>query len=78
MTFDDYRSFDALGLAQLIRKREVSRQEVMDAALARLEAVNPTINAVTYLHAPALATEAPRVGEDGPFALRGRVSRSSG
>ena len=68
MTFDDYRSFDALGLAQLIRKREVSRQEVMDAALARLEAVNPTINAVTYLHAPALAADAPPVGEDGPFA----------
>ena len=68
MTFDDYRSFDALGLAELIRKREVSRQEVLDAALARLEVVNPRINAVTYLHAPAIDPAAPRTGEDGPFA----------
>ncbi len=68
MTFDEYRSFDALGLAELIRKREVSRTDVMQAALARLQAVNPTINAVPYLHQPALAPDAPIVGADGPFA----------
>ena len=44
MNFDEYRSFDALGLAGLIRKREVSRAEVMQAAQSRLQAVNPTIN----------------------------------
>lgn len=68
MNFDEYRSHDALGLAALIRKREVSRAEVMQAALARLEAVNPTINAVTYLHPPALASDTPQPGADGPFA----------
>ncbi|MCZ4316025.1 amidase [Comamonadaceae bacterium G21597-S1] len=68
MTFDEYRSFDALGLAELIRKREVSRADVMQAALARLQAVNPTINAVPYLHQPALAPDAPVIGADGPFA----------
>lgn len=68
MTFDEYRSFDALGLADLIRKREVSRADVMQAALARLQAVNPTISAVPYLHQPALAPEAPIIGADGPFA----------
>lgn len=68
MTFDDYRSFDALGLAALVRKREVSRAEVMQAALERLRAVNPTINAVPYLHQPALAPNAPVLGADGPFA----------
>ena len=68
MTFDEYRSFDALGLAALIHKREVSREEVMAACLARLEAVNPTVNAVTYLHKPAVDAAAAQVGQDGPFA----------
>jgi len=68
MNFDQYRSFDALGLARLIRQREVSRQEVLNAALARLRTVNTAVNAVTYLHAPATDPTAPRVGEDGPFA----------
>lgn len=68
MTFDEYRSFDALGLAALIRQREVSRQEVLAACVTRLEAVNPTINAVTYLHAPALDAGAHEMGQGGPFA----------
>ena len=68
MTFDEYRSFDALGLAALVRQREVSRQEVLAACVARLEAVNPTINAVTYLHAPALDAGAHEMGQGGPFA----------
>ncbi len=68
MRFDEYRSHDALGLAALIRSGEVSRQEVLDAALARLQAVNPVVNAVTYLHPPALDAAAPRLDGDGPFA----------
>lgn len=68
MTFDEYRSFDALGLGTLIRNRKISRAEVMDAALARLHAVNPTIHAIPYLHQPALEPDAPVVGADGPFA----------
>jgi amidase len=68
MTFDEYRQHDALGLAHLIRTRQLSRQEVMDAMLQRLHAVNPTVNAVTYLHQPALDPDASRIGDDGPFA----------
>ena len=68
MTFDEYRSFDALGLADLMRRREVSRAEVMQAALQRLEAVNPRIGAVTYLHAPALDPDDAPDGSDAPFA----------
>lgn len=68
MTFDEYRSFDALGLARLVHQRELSRQEVVDAAITRMEAVNPTVNAITYLHAPAMDPATPQVGADGPFA----------
>ncbi len=54
ITFNEYRAFDAMGLAQSLRRRDVSRKEVLDAALSRLQAVNPQVNAVTYLHQPAL------------------------
>lgn len=44
----------ATTLASLIRSGEVSCREVIDAHLARIEAVNPTLNAVTVmLHASA-------------------------
>lgn len=39
----------ATTLAALIRSREVSSREVVDAHLARIEAVNPTLNAVTVM-----------------------------
>ena len=51
MNQSDYLSHDAVGLAELIATREASAAEVLEAALARLEAVNPAINAVTLLMA---------------------------
>ena len=54
ISFNDYRALDAMGLAQSIRRRDISRKEVLDAALARMNAVNPQVNAITYLHSPAL------------------------
>ena len=47
MDFGDYRRHDAVGLAGLVARREVSARELLDAAVARMEAVNPQINAVT-------------------------------
>jgi Asp-tRNA(Asn)/Glu-tRNA(Gln) amidotransferase A subunit family amidase len=44
--FADYERYDALGLADLVRRREVTADEVLDAALARVAARNPAINAV--------------------------------
>ncbi|MDE1181466.1 amidase [Paraburkholderia sp.] len=42
----DYLAHDAIGLADLVRRREVSRRELIDAAISRAEAVNPAINAL--------------------------------
>lgn len=39
----------AIDLAAMIAKREVSSREVVEAHLARIEAVNPTINAITVV-----------------------------
>jgi hypothetical protein len=50
---------DAGELAEMIRRRDVSCREVVTAALARLDAVNPRINAVVRpLHETALAEAA--------------------
>ena len=69
LSFDDYRRCDALELAELVRKRKVSPQELLDAALARAAAVNPRINAIVLDHAD-LARQAIADGlPDGP--LRG-------
>ncbi|HEY2179759.1 MAG TPA: amidase [Caulobacteraceae bacterium] len=47
MNQSDYMAHDAVGLAALIGKRQVSAAEVVSAALERLQAVNPQLNAVT-------------------------------
>src|SRR5215510_5316151 len=43
---DEYEQQDALGLAAWVRAGEVSPQELLEAAVARIEARNPAINAV--------------------------------
>ena len=47
MNFEDYRRHDAVGLAELVARREVSASELLDAAAGRVAEVNPRINAVT-------------------------------
>ena len=58
----DYQNQDAVGLAGLIAAKEVSAAEVLEAAIAQTEAVNPRLNAVTLL----LADEASRQARAGP------------
>lgn len=46
MKFEEYRRHDAISLAGLVAKREVTPDELLDAALARAAQVNPTLNAL--------------------------------
>ncbi len=48
--FADYRRQDALDLSELVRTKQVSAQELLDAALARSQQVNPKINAIVLDH----------------------------
>jgi amidase len=48
MRFEEYRHFDAVALAGLVGKGEVSAGELLDVAIARAEAVNPKINAIVH------------------------------
>lgn len=67
LSFDDYRSRDATGLAELVANRQVTPTEVMEAAIARYEAVNPMLNAVVSTRFEAALAEAERA-TTGPFA----------
>ena len=42
----EYERYDGLGLAELVRRKEVKPEEVLEAAIRRIEARNPAINAV--------------------------------
>lgn len=67
-TFPEYPNYDGLGLAELVRKKEVSPAELVEAALERIETHNPTLNAViTKLYADARATAKEPLPE-GPFS----------
>ena len=46
MPFTEYAEFDALGLAELVSKREVQPSELVEEAIRRIEAFNPATNAV--------------------------------
>jgi amidase len=62
----EYLEFDATGLAELVRKREVSAAELTESAIERIEALNPALNAVVYKlydRARAAAAQPP----SGPF-----------
>ena len=48
MTFSEYSRFDALGLAELVRKGEVSPEILLELAIQRAEAVNPKVNAIIH------------------------------
>lgn len=44
--FTEYENYDAVGLADLVSKNEVSAAEVLDAAIERADAHDPALNAI--------------------------------
>lgn len=67
MSFAEYDSHDALGLAQLVRRRDVSALELVDEAIARIERHNPKLNAVVYKAYDEARASAKGKLPDGPF-----------
>jgi Asp-tRNA(Asn)/Glu-tRNA(Gln) amidotransferase A subunit family amidase len=65
--FAEYERYDATGLADLVRRRQISPGELLEAAIERVEARNRAVNAVTmplYEYGRAAIT---RGLPDGPF-----------
>ena len=46
ITLDEYTQHDALGLAELVRRKEVQAEELLEVAISAIEQIDPKINAV--------------------------------
>lgn len=83
MHLDDYSHYDAVGLAELVRRKEVAPEELLQAAVAAIARVNPKLNAVIDVR-EAEAREAVKRGlPEGPFhgvpfLLKDLVSHAAG
>jgi amidase len=67
MGFREYGDYDAVGLAGLVHSGQVSPTELLDEALARTAALNPSINAVIHLMEPRARAAIAEGLPDGPF-----------
>ena len=67
MTPDEYARFDGLGLADLVRRRQVRASELVEIAIAAIERLDPEINAVP-IRAFDLARARAKETLSGPFA----------
>ena len=65
--FKEYDHFDGLGLAELIKKKEVSAEELLNEAIQRIERTNPYINAVIIRMYDLAREEITRGLPEGPF-----------
>jgi len=67
ISLNDYTSCDGLGLAELVARKEVTPQELTEAALAASAKVNPEINAVLQTLPNEAQAEIRRGLPAGPF-----------
>lgn len=66
--FPEYESFDGLGLADLIKRKVLSPQEVLEAAIERIELRNPDLNAVIHKMYDQARATSKKETLAGPFA----------
>jgi amidase len=65
---DDLASLDAAAQAELVRTREIGARELIESAIARIERLNPAVNAVVSRSFERALERAERGVESGPFA----------
>src|SRR5262245_11885766 len=67
MKLSEYARYDALGLAELVRKKEVSPKELAQTAAHAVDAVNPSVNAVVETYPDRIDDLDERTLGNGPF-----------
>ena len=67
MALPDYQEFDAVGLAELVRTRQATAAELVEAAIERIERHNGVLNAVIYKAYDEARRTAAGSLPDGPF-----------
>jgi amidase len=65
--FPDYDAYDALGLAELVRTKQIEPIDLVEEAVARIDRVNPKINAVVHKLYDRARDAARGKLPDGPF-----------
>ena len=50
MNFSEYINYDALGLVNLIRKKEITPSEIIDISLNAIEKINPKNNSILAIN----------------------------
>ncbi|MBR0693369.1 amidase [Bradyrhizobium lablabi] len=68
MAFKEFANYDAVGLAELVRKKDVSPKELLDEAIDRTTKTDPQINAVVVKHYDYAERQIAKGLPDGPFA----------
>lgn len=63
----EYTKYDALGLAALVRNKEVSAEELLNSAIEMTEALDPIINAIPLKHYDKARMASENVPEEGSF-----------
>lgn len=69
LSASDYAKLDAVGLAELIRSRQISPTDALEAAIARAEQINPALNSIVLKYYDMARATARNLPEQG--ALRG-------
>jgi amidase len=64
----DLSSYDAMGLAELIRTKQIMPHEVIEDTVRKIEAINPKLNAVIYKTYDRARQRASQSLGNGPFA----------
>src|SRR5580658_3422071 len=67
MAFREYGNYDGIGLADLVRRKQVSARELFDEAITRTAKVDPEINAVVVKHYDYAQAQIDKGLPDGPF-----------
>ncbi len=65
---DEYIAFDATGLAQLVKRGEVDAAALTEAAIQRIEALNPNLNAVVEKSYELARVAAAKANTSAPLA----------
>ncbi|MEZ5776411.1 MAG: amidase [Hyphomicrobiaceae bacterium] len=67
MRLEEYAGFDALGLAELVARREVTAKELAETAARAIEVANPAVNAVVETYRDRIEGLDEKTLGEGPF-----------
>lgn len=65
---DEFDAYDATGLAELVQRGAVTPQQLLERSIARIERLEPIVNAITMRHFDAARLSLATLDRSAPFA----------